>query len=145
MRCRAVRPFAKEANVPRFHFNLREGGKLLPDDEGAEYETLEAAYLEAFAGAHEMWITKLRQRANPLRCAFEITDHAGKLLVTLPFEEVLESFAGAPARLRPGRTFSSALATVAHAQRLRQEMSGAIRAVQQNLETTRRLLAGSQS
>jgi len=135
----------RKANVPRFHFNLRDSGKLLPDEEGADHETLEAAYLEAFAGAHEMWITKLRQRSNPLRCAFEITDHAGKLLVTLPFEEVLESFEGAPARLRPGRAFSNALATVAHAQRLRGEMSGAIKAMQQNLETTRRLLAGSQS
>src|SRR4051812_5962199 len=125
MRCRAVQPLQRKASVPRFHFNLRDSDKLLPDDEGAEYETLEAAYLEAFAGAHEMWITRLRQRSNPLRCAFEITDHAGKLLVTLPFEEVLDSFAGAPARPRPGRTFSSALATVAHAQRLRQEMSGA--------------------
>ena len=127
--------------MPRFHFNLRDNGALVLDEEGAEHDTVEAAYLEAFASAHEMWITRLRQRSNPLGCAFEITDAAGKLLVTLPFAEVLESFEGAPALPPPGRAFTSALATVAHSQRLRRELSGAIQAMQQNLETTHRLLA----
>jgi hypothetical protein len=74
----------------RYYFHLRIGGTLSPDELGLELPDLETAYLEAFQAAQQMWTELLAERSNPLVRAFEIADAEGRILLTVPFSEVLE-------------------------------------------------------
>jgi hypothetical protein len=40
--------------MPRFYFDVREGPRFAPDDEGLEFDSLEAAELEAACAAAEI-------------------------------------------------------------------------------------------
>jgi hypothetical protein len=40
--------------VPRFYFDVREGAKLVPDEEGLEFDSLDAAEREAAESAAEI-------------------------------------------------------------------------------------------
>jgi hypothetical protein len=63
---------------------------------GLELPDLDAAYLEAFEAAKEMWGEAIRDMRNPGRQQFEIADEKGNTLVIVPFREVLESLKGVP-------------------------------------------------
>jgi Domain of unknown function (DUF6894) len=63
---------------------------------GLEFPDLDAAYLEAFEAAREMWVEALREMRNPGRQQFEISDETGNTLLVVPFREVLESLKGVP-------------------------------------------------
>lgn len=76
--------------MPRFHFNFWEADGLSPDPIGVEFDSIERAYLAAFETGRDMWTELLRQHKNPLQCAFEITDVNQRVLITVPFSEVLE-------------------------------------------------------
>jgi hypothetical protein len=76
--------------VPLFYFHLLVGGERSPDDVGVEFDSLEAAYLDAFEAAREMWSELLEQRKDPTERSFEICGADGTILMTLPFTEVLE-------------------------------------------------------
>ena len=80
----------------RYYFHLRIGQELNPDDLGMDLPDLDSAYLEAFQAAQDMWTELLAQRSDPLIRSFEIADERGRLLLTLPFVEVLDR-----ARRRP--------------------------------------------
>lgn len=127
--------------MPIFHLNLRDNGTLWPDQDGAEFASLDEAYLEAFAGAQEMWTPRLRDRKSPLSCAFEIADSAGNVLVTLPFSEVLESCYGNPLAGRTPRAVGIALSVVERSRSLRSEFSDQLKAIEETMGSTRRLLA----
>jgi len=79
--------------MPRYHLHLRDckDEYLTEDEDGEEFESLEHAYLAAFAGAQEMWANLLPKRVDPRDFAFEITDRHGAMLMTVPFSEVLDS------------------------------------------------------
>ena len=77
--------------MPSFHFNFREGRTLSVDNVGLELDNIEQAYLAAFEAVHDLWREEMRARRDPRRCSFEITDEVGKVLMILPFGEVLES------------------------------------------------------
>jgi len=82
--------------MPIFFFDFREGEKLSIDDVGIEFPDVETAYLEAFRAAQEIWFERLRQRQDPLICAFEIRDSARNLLLVLKFDEILGTNPGDP-------------------------------------------------
>jgi len=63
---------------------------LSVDELGVELPDLDTAYLEAFQAAQEMWGELLAEKSDPLLRCFEITDVNGRLLLTLPFGEVLQ-------------------------------------------------------
>lgn len=77
--------------MPCFHLNLTGLKWAAVDEEGAEFESLEHAYLEAFRSAQEVWGELLLQREDPRACAFEITGGDGTLLMTVPLTEVLDA------------------------------------------------------
>ena len=77
--------------MPLFYFHLTVSGERSPDDLGVEFESVEAAYLDAFATAREMWSELLQRREDPTTHCFEICNADGELLLTLPFTEVLEA------------------------------------------------------
>jgi hypothetical protein len=74
----------------RYFFHLRIGEELSPDEIGLEMPDLETAYLQAFEAAQAMWGELLAERCDPLIRAFEIADEHGRVLLQLPFSEVLE-------------------------------------------------------
>jgi hypothetical protein len=62
---------------------------------------LDTAYLEAFRAATEMWIEALREVRNPSRQRFEIRDDFGRVVLDLPFYEIIESAKGGRRRAPP--------------------------------------------
>jgi hypothetical protein len=89
--------------MPRYHLHLHNlnARKLLQDEEGAEFDSLEDAYLAAFAGAQELWAEFLPQRRDPRDFAYEIADASGTVLMEIPFAEILDSCRGAGRRNEP--------------------------------------------
>jgi hypothetical protein len=84
--------------VIRYFFHLRVGKDFSPDELGIDLPDLDTAYLEAFMAAQAMWGELLAERADPFLRSFEIADASGRILLTLPFREVLER-ARKPARI----------------------------------------------
>jgi hypothetical protein len=77
--------------MQRFYLNLHRGDALAaPDDEGAEFASIEEAFLEAFSTAQELWPEFLRKRQDPREYAYHIADARGVVLMEVPFAEVLE-------------------------------------------------------
>jgi hypothetical protein len=68
--------------MPRFYFNLRDGRDLDEDEDGVELPDVEAARAEAFATVEEL---RDELGADGARMELEITDEAGRRLVTVPF------------------------------------------------------------
>jgi hypothetical protein len=62
---------------------------VAPDDEGAEFASVEEAYLESFKGVQELWPELLRNRQDPRQYAYDITDREGAVLMELPFDEIV--------------------------------------------------------
>src|SRR5215207_6775463 len=85
--------------MPRYFFHLSAPGGYSPDDLGVEFAGIEAAYLGAYQAALDMSIEMLRDRVDPTRHSFEISDRAGHVLFELPFSEVMRPAGKLP---RPG-------------------------------------------
>jgi hypothetical protein len=77
--------------MPRFHLNLTGPASVCPDHEGADFESLDHAYLEAFNGARELWSELLLMREDPRTFAIDIADADGRTVMTVPFSEVLDA------------------------------------------------------
>jgi len=77
--------------MPVFYFHLLVGKQRSPDDLGVEFDGIEAAYLDAFHAAQEMWSELLKNGEDPTKHSFEICNSDGELLLTLPFKEVLDA------------------------------------------------------
>lgn len=80
----------------RFFMNVRYRGRLTPDHEGDELPNEEALRGHALATARDL---VFRTRMDTIRswfdCSFEITDESGKVVLVMPFGEVVkESAAG---------------------------------------------------
>jgi hypothetical protein len=58
-----------------------------PDEEGAEFDALEGACLEAFHGAQELWPVLLEARQDPRRYTYRISNSAGEALLEIPFSD----------------------------------------------------------
>ena len=107
--------------MPRYHFNFRDGERIVNDVDGADFDTFELAYEEAFKAAREMWHDRLMHREDPRQCLFEITDAAGAMVTVVPFAEVLES---CHARPRPPMPLAE---TEAQAKRARERARWLVR------------------
>lgn len=97
----------------RFFFAIEGGVEPSPDEFGSEFDSLEAAYIEGCRAALEISMEMLRDRLDPNSLRFEISGADGRILVELPFAEVLRP---AARRQRP-ETVTPALL------RLRQQAS----------------------
>ena len=76
--------------MPRFFFDYRDGhGHLERDDEGLEFQSLEAAYLDATRAAIEMQVDACCEGQCATEDSLEIRDDSGNVLVILPFDEAL--------------------------------------------------------
>ena len=94
----------------RFHFNLHDTERLIPDDEGSELADLEAARAEARATARELAIEDMRNGIPPRAWRIQISDPTGtviesvKLEVAMTIDQALSSSEFA-SLTEVGRTF----------------------------------------
>ena len=74
--------------MAQYFFNLHCPKGSSNDELGTELPDAEAAYLEACDTALEMSFEMLRERQDPSRHAFEVTDAEGRVIFEIPFAEV---------------------------------------------------------
>jgi Domain of unknown function (DUF6894) len=76
--------------MPRFFFDYRdERGNVQHDTDGVDLPDADAAYLEAYRAAIDIWAEARREGQNPACGTFEIRNVSGCLVVELPFTEAL--------------------------------------------------------
>lgn len=131
--------------MPLFYVNFLNDCELSLDTVGMEFDSVEDAYLDAYASVQEMWCELLRKRQNPMRCSFEITDTAGALLMVLPFSEIVDNCRGhkVPATTVHSKPFVEILAKFDRSVQLRGELLAQFAAVNRTLNTTRSIIARS--
>jgi hypothetical protein len=73
--------------MPRFffHFTDQDGR----DDIGTVFPSLEAAYLDAYKAVAEISFEKFRAHDDPTNDGVEISDEGGRILMHIPFSEIL--------------------------------------------------------
>ena len=124
--------------MPRFYFHLRRSRELIRDHEGTELAHVEAAYLEAFKSAQELWTILLEERQDPMTHTLEVLDEGGRLMFVLPLAEVLEN---TQKRFRPHGPVAMTSSLLSRTQALREALAGQIETTRQTVDRTRELLA----
>ena len=69
---------------------MRDGAKLVRDDEGSELRDLNAARAEALLAAGEILADRIKAGRTIGHRSFEIVDNAGVVLITVPFRMALK-------------------------------------------------------
>lgn len=114
--------------MPHFYFHRRTDQGLRRDDIGIECPDLDAAYLEAFRAAKDLWDEFLQFGNDPTNHVFEIAEADGRVLLELPACEVLDSAKGQrrrPASGRAGLAAERARRTLALAADLARQVDAA--------------------
>jgi hypothetical protein len=75
--------------MPKFYFHIRDGQNLTLDPEGAEFETLEAARVEAMNSARELLSHRILRGDVVDGQAFELTGEDGTVLNIVRFKDVM--------------------------------------------------------
>ena len=125
----------------RYHFHLRIGRELSPDEIGIDMPDLDTAYLEAFQAAQAMWSELLAERSDPMLRSFEIADSDGRVLLILPFREVLERASRPTGRKPRGRMpneVRSAQVLLTKTRMLTDSLIEEIKAARNMIETAQR-------
>jgi hypothetical protein len=74
----------------RYYFNVRDDEALERDPEGAEFDSLEAAYDEAVQAAREILAGRLMRGETINREVFEITTESGEIVGLVPFKATIK-------------------------------------------------------
>jgi hypothetical protein len=76
--------------MPVFYVDYRrDDGGLETDEDGVEFPNIEAAYLDAYHSAIDMWAEFRHVGRNLSGHQFLIRDENGRVLVELPFAEAV--------------------------------------------------------
>lgn len=130
-----------------FFFHFSQGPQLSRDEEGSDFASLEDAYLDVHRAIQEMWEELLSARCDPRDCAFEICDESGRMLMIVPFTEVLDACtrpsAAPPAKPRP--TYPDVATTIDRSVRLRSEVTESLRKTQDTLDRIKAQLSAGPS
>ncbi|MER2269466.1 DUF6894 family protein [Methylobacterium oxalidis] len=125
--------------MPHYYFHLRTPHGLQWDEEGVPFTGLDEAYLDVCRAIAEMVVDLIHAgmpRVELLRCDFEIADREGRLLMDVPFAEVLDRNT-VPARPRGGRGANAEIERTRHLIALLHQQREVLCA---NLSRTRELL-----
>ncbi len=76
--------------MPRFFINIRDGDRLIQDEEGSVLPDVEAACREAVLAARDILSSKLRAGEEVNGQIFEITDENNIVRATFPLRDVLK-------------------------------------------------------
>lgn len=79
----------KKAKTMRYFFHIIDHGHLVPDEEGMECLSVEAACAEARASATDLARQAIRHGALPSDICVEIQDSDGRVVSALTVEEVM--------------------------------------------------------
>jgi hypothetical protein len=73
----------------RYHFNIRDGAAVIPDEEGSEFATLKAARAEARASVRDLAIEDIRNGRPVQAWQIDISNREGTVLdsISLQFFE----------------------------------------------------------
>ena len=71
----------------RYYFHIREGWRVVPDDEGMELTDIGEAWSEAYASADDLAHQAIRSGSSIGPCVIEIMDQAGNVLGTVKVSE----------------------------------------------------------
>lgn len=75
--------------MTRFYFHLATGEDYERDEIGSEHVDANQAYLEAFEAAQQMTLDLIRERRHVGRHRFDICDERGRLIMQVPFAEIV--------------------------------------------------------
>lgn len=128
--------------MPKFFFHYREDNDYSTDEQGIEFESVEDAYLNAYEGAVDMWGELLKERRDPRRSAFEVTNDKGQLLFVFPFTEALDVCRN-PSRIKNPfgtRSFTDMISARHLAHKSFTEFSETLRETRKVLEESRQLI-----
>lgn len=70
--------------MPTYFFHIRDGNTLIRDDEGADFEYIQAAFAEAELSAREIAIEQLKRGSLGDGAAIELTNSKGAVLMVVP-------------------------------------------------------------
>lgn len=73
----------------RLFFHIREGNRMSKDPEGAEFENVEAARMEAVRSAREILSQRVLNGEEIDGQVFELTGDDGTVMATVRFRDVL--------------------------------------------------------
>ncbi len=125
--------------MTRFYFHMHSDRGVSRDTYGIEFADLDAAYLDAFRAATDLWRELLRARKDPRTYRFEIADASGRTLLELPFAEILQqSHKAKPAPI--SRIIESAHGTRELNAGLADAIASQIRTAREHLAESRELL-----
>jgi len=79
--------------MPIFFLTFSDQRYLWPNDLGLEFASLEHAYLQVCAAIPEVARDLLADRQDPLTASCDICDDHGRVLMTVPFTDVLSASA----------------------------------------------------
>jgi len=68
--------------MPRYYFDVREGARFTPDEEGLEFDSLEAAEHEAACTAAEIWRDRL-PKGDSREVVVEVNNEHRQRLLTI--------------------------------------------------------------
>jgi hypothetical protein len=80
--------------MPCYHFNIRNGVGLVPDEDGRQLQDLAAARSEALDGIRSVVSEEARRGFVDLSGQIEITDDDGNLLDVVGYDEAIMLTAG---------------------------------------------------
>lgn len=75
--------------MPRYHFDVDNGGGFAKDEEGRELPDLETARAEALAGARSLIADDVTNGHLDLSGRLDVRNGEGTLLFSLPFSEAV--------------------------------------------------------
>jgi hypothetical protein len=77
--------------MPRYFFNVRQGGTVIPDIEGNDLDGLRSAELEARRTARDLVIEHLKVGCPVDGREIEIVDESGAVLETIKVRSVIDA------------------------------------------------------
>ena len=75
--------------MARFYFHLASGEGYERDEIGSEHADANQAYLEAFEAAQQLSVDLIREHRSPARHRFDICDEQDRMVMQLPFTEIV--------------------------------------------------------
>ncbi len=76
--------------LPRYYFHVRHRSRFFPDEEGEELPGEVAMRLHAIETARDLLRVPSTTIPDWLECTLEVSDEAGRTVLTLPFSEAVE-------------------------------------------------------
>ncbi len=129
--------------MPRYFFHLATDAGYSIDEEGLNFEDLDAAYLDACRAVLDMSLHMLRSQQDPNRHRFDIADDAGAVLLDIPFSEVMRSRSSTSVGREKVDLHAKLEVGLTRVRTLRNEVARQITAANETLAKTKLLLSRS--